>query len=133
MSSQLGSGEDPIILSDSESESVAEDDNDVHDNDEHDNDEHDNDEHDNDYDNGSSYEDSPEPYEATGARRSWNGSRSSTRMTDDKSSQSLASSPFKTRKNKATASYAPPPRNFTRRQGVQTDLAALRTEELYGE
>jgi hypothetical protein len=118
MSSQLGSGEDPIILSDSESESVAEDDNDVHDND---------------YDNGSSYEDSPEPYEATGARRSWNGSRSSTRMTDDKSSQSLASSPFKTRKNKATASYAPPPRNFTRRQGVQTDLAALRTEELYGE
>jgi hypothetical protein len=123
MSSQLGSGEDPIILSDSESESVAEDDNDVHDNDEHDND----------YDNGSSYEDSPEPYEATGARRSWNGSRSSTRMTDDKSSQSLASSPFKTRKNKATASYAPPPRNFTRRQGVQTDLAALRTEELYGE
>jgi hypothetical protein len=118
MSSQLGSGEDPIILSDRESESVAENDNDVHDND---------------YDNRSSYEDSPEPYEATGARPSWNGSRSSTRMTNDTRSQSLASTPIKTRKNKATASYAPPPRNLTRGQGVQTDLAALRTEELYGE
>jgi hypothetical protein len=119
MSSQLGSGRDPIVLSDSESGSASVTEKYV-------------DMHDHDHDDGSLYEDSPEPYEAIGAIPSWNGSRSSARLTEDTRSPSRASSPPKRRKNKATASFAPPPRIIARNHGAQTDLAALRTGELYG-
>jgi hypothetical protein len=119
MSFQLGSGKDPIILSDSESdsESIAKKEVEMHDHDHND---------------GSLYEDSPEPYVATGAIPPWNGARSSTRLKDDTSSPPPASSLSKIRKNKVNASFAHPPRIITRDQGAQTDLAALRTGELHG-
>jgi hypothetical protein len=120
MSSKLGSGEDPIIVRDSESDSESIAGNDV-------------DVLDHYYDDESLDEDKPEPYETSGASPSWNGTRSSIRMTEDASFPSPACSPTKARQNTATASFAPPPLIITRGQGAQTDLVALRTEELYGE
>jgi hypothetical protein len=120
VSSKLGSGEDPIILSDSESDSESIAGNDV-------------DVLDHYHDDESLDEDKPEPYETIGASPSWNGTRSSTRMTEDASFPPPARSPTKARQNTATTSFAPPPVIITRGQGAQTDLAVLRTEELYGE
>jgi hypothetical protein len=121
-SSPIGSGNDPIILSDDESVSVADNDIDVHDGlyDE---------------DDSSPYDDLcelPAWYQSHGAATRSSRARDGMHTTSDTNSQVSAPLPIQTRKKKSAFTSAPTPRNITRDQGAQTDLVSLRTEELHG-
>jgi hypothetical protein len=104
----VGSGENPIILDDDESESIADIDIDMHD----------------DYDDDSPYED------PCGHSRLYN-SRSAD-MRSDTNSHLSAPPPIQTREKDVSTS-TPTPRNITHDDGAQTDLVSLHTEDLYSE